>query len=236
MLAPYANASGTGAIWPRVRAAPSGSMPSASQSFVRATGGRGLRTVLDGLQAARRAHGPRDARHRSLPVNPYPQPRFAGCQTGGRRLRAGSLLRRPSLRGPARSASAQPSPSFASRGPCSASPVPAPCSLFQQQIASSTRSNQLLPPLPRAGLRGPSIMEHRRNPRPRQPFLAVSHLHRVLPQLTEHNRRHPAQPRCSTNSDCPVRGRAPDPRTAEVPAPPSPTPSSAAGVSSTAQA
>ena len=49
------------------------------QAFVHATGDRGIRTVLDGIQAARRARGPRDARHQIVHVeclDPADIPRF----------------------------------------------------------------------------------------------------------------------------------------------------------------
>jgi hypothetical protein len=82
MLAPYANAPGTGSLyWPPdefaqliIR------MEELSlQAFVHATGDRGIRTVLDGIQAARRARGPRDARHQIVHVeclDPADIPRF----------------------------------------------------------------------------------------------------------------------------------------------------------------
>src|SRR5215475_8982569 len=82
MLAPYANAPGTGSLyWPPdefaqliIRVEELG-----LQAFVHATGDRGIRTVLDGIQAARRAHGPRDSRHQIVHVeclDPADIPRF----------------------------------------------------------------------------------------------------------------------------------------------------------------
>src|SRR5262249_33062273 len=49
------------------------------QAFVHATGDRGIRTALDGVEAARSAHGPRDARHQVVHVeclDPADIPRF----------------------------------------------------------------------------------------------------------------------------------------------------------------
>jgi predicted amidohydrolase YtcJ len=82
MLAPYANAPGTGSLYwlPEefaqllVRVEEHG-----LQAFVHATGDRGIKTVLDGVQAARRAKGPRDARHQVVHVeclDPADIPRF----------------------------------------------------------------------------------------------------------------------------------------------------------------
>jgi len=82
MLAPYANAPGNGSLyWPPgefaqliVRVEELG-----LQAFTHATGDRGIRTVLDGVEAARRAHGPRDARHQIVHVeclHPADIPRF----------------------------------------------------------------------------------------------------------------------------------------------------------------
>ena len=51
------------------------------QTFVHATGDRGIRTVLDAVAAAREANGPRDARHQIVHVeclDPADMPRFAG--------------------------------------------------------------------------------------------------------------------------------------------------------------
>ncbi|PJN38102.1 hypothetical protein CG747_24765 [Streptomyces sp. CB02959] len=50
------------------------------QCFVHATGDRGIRTVLDAVEAARSANGPRDARHQVVHVeclDPEDTPRFA---------------------------------------------------------------------------------------------------------------------------------------------------------------
>jgi predicted amidohydrolase YtcJ len=50
------------------------------QTFTHATGDRGIRTVLDAIEAARRANGDRDARHQIVHcelVHPDDQPRFA---------------------------------------------------------------------------------------------------------------------------------------------------------------
>jgi predicted amidohydrolase YtcJ len=82
MLAPYANASGTGSLYwspgefaqliTRVEEL-------GLQAFVHATGDRGIRTVLDGIQAARSAQGPRDSRHQIVHVeclDPADIPRF----------------------------------------------------------------------------------------------------------------------------------------------------------------
>jgi len=82
MLAPYANAPGTGSLYwsPEefaqliIRLEELG-----LQAFVHATGDRGIRTVLDGVEAARSAHGPRDARHQIVHVeclDPADIPRF----------------------------------------------------------------------------------------------------------------------------------------------------------------
>ncbi|KUL33484.1 hypothetical protein ADL22_32980 [Streptomyces sp. NRRL F-4489] len=51
------------------------------QCFVHATGDRGIRTVLDAVEQARAANGPRDARHQVVHVeclDPADTPRFAG--------------------------------------------------------------------------------------------------------------------------------------------------------------
>lgn len=71
MLAPYANAPGCGSLyWPSGEFA--GLITTLEklglQAFVHATGDRGIRTVLDAVQAARTAHGPRDARHQVVHV------------------------------------------------------------------------------------------------------------------------------------------------------------------------
>ena len=82
MLAPYANAPGQGSLyWPPedfarliIRLEALG-----LQAFVHATGDRGIRTALDGVEAARSAHGPRDARHQVVHVeclDPADIPRF----------------------------------------------------------------------------------------------------------------------------------------------------------------
>lgn len=83
MPAPYANAPGQGSLhWPPEEFAQliihlEGL---GLQAFVHATGDRGIRTALDGIEAARRAHGPLDARHQIVHVeclDPADIPRFA---------------------------------------------------------------------------------------------------------------------------------------------------------------
>ena len=85
MLAPYANQSDTAGdtFWePGAFAA---FLLEAErrgfQTFTHATGDRGIRTVLDAVEACRAAHGPRDARHQIVHVecvHPDDLPRFAG--------------------------------------------------------------------------------------------------------------------------------------------------------------
>jgi predicted amidohydrolase YtcJ len=84
MLAPYANAPGIGTLFwsPEefaqliIRLERLG-----LQAFVHATGDRGIRTVLDGVESARGVHGPRDSRHQIVHVeclHPADIPRFRG--------------------------------------------------------------------------------------------------------------------------------------------------------------
>jgi predicted amidohydrolase YtcJ len=82
MLAPYENAPGQGSLYwspgefSRLMIRLDGL---GLQAFVHATGDRGIRTVLDGIEAARGAHGPRDARHQIVHVeclDPADIPRF----------------------------------------------------------------------------------------------------------------------------------------------------------------
>ena len=83
MLAPYANAAGSGAtFWhPEAFADLIIELETRGlQAFVHGTGDRGIRTALDGFQAAREKHGRRDTRHQIVHVECLDRedvPRFA---------------------------------------------------------------------------------------------------------------------------------------------------------------